>query len=92
METYKYYRAYLLSLSWAPQMSRDVAVDAYCLRDKAAAIGTAIKETLSRNRNTWIVTSSQHTFAVILRQQENEASVLSGLSDKELLFHVCRVF
>jgi len=58
-------------------------VDAYCLRDKAVRFGTAIKETLSRNRNTWIVTSSHHTFVVILRQQVIEASVLSGLSNKK---------
>jgi hypothetical protein len=64
-------------------MSRDVAVDAYCLRDKAARLGTAIKETLSRNRNTWIVTSSHHTFAVTLKQQVNEVSVFSGLSDNK---------
>ena len=64
-------------------MSLDVAVDEYCLCDKAARIGTAIKETLSRKRNTWVVTSSHHTFAVILRQQVYEASILSGLSDKK---------
>ena len=61
MKTYKYYRAYLLSLASAPQMSQDVAVDAYCLCDKAAMLGAAIKETLSINRNTWVVTSSHLT-------------------------------
>jgi hypothetical protein len=37
---------YLLSLTWAPQMSRDVPADAGFLCDKTAVFVAAIKETL----------------------------------------------
>jgi hypothetical protein len=39
------YGAYLLSLAWEPQVSRDVPADAGFLPDKAAVFGAAIKET-----------------------------------------------
>ena len=40
------YTAYLLSLTWAPQLSRDVTADTCVLYDKAAVIWSAIKKIL----------------------------------------------